>query len=76
MKCSLPYIRNHSFVRNSIKSLLFRGFYAFPKLLITEQKMKTVNFDTNNAILCFGLMGHVSYDQTLFRHEFLAELFL
>ena len=76
MKRSLPYIRNHSFVRNIIKTLIFRGFYAFSKLLITEQKLKTVIFGTNNAILCFGLMRYVSQDQTSFRHEFHAEPFL
>ena len=76
MKRSLPYIRNHGFVRNSIKFPLFLAFQAFSGHLIEEQKSKIVNFGKNYAVLCFGLMGYASYDQTLFKHEFPAELFL
>lgn len=49
---SPPFIRNHSFARNDIKSAVFRAFPAFPKAFLGVSKKKTVNLSLENAVLC------------------------
>ena len=49
---SLPFIRNHGFARNDIKSAVFRAFPAFSKAFLEMPKKKTVNLSLKNAILC------------------------
>ena len=53
---SLPFIRNHGFARNDIKSAVFRAFPAFSKPFHEMPKKKTVNLSIENAILCFGVV--------------------
>ena len=49
---SLPFIRNHGFARNDIKSAVFRAFPAFLKPFLEMPKKKTVNLRLKNAVLC------------------------
>ena len=49
---SLPFIRNHGFARNDIKSAVFRAFQAFSKAFHEMPKKKTVNLRLKNEILC------------------------
>lgn len=49
---SLPFIRNHGFARNDIKSAVFRAFPAFLKAFLEMPKDKTVNLRLKNEILC------------------------
>ena len=49
---SLPFIRNHGFARNDIKSAVFRAFPAFSKPFFEMPKKKTVNLRFKNANLC------------------------
>ena len=49
---SLPFIRNHGFARNDIKSAVFRAFPAFSKAFLEMPKKKTVNLSIENANLC------------------------
>lgn len=53
---SLPFIRNHGFARNDIKSAVFKDFPAFSKPFLGMPKKKTVNLSIENAILCFGVV--------------------
>ena len=54
---SLPFIRNHVFARNDIKSAVFRAFPAFSKAFLEMSKKKTVNLSIENAVLCFGVVS-------------------
>ena len=54
---SLPFIRNHGFARNDIKSAVFRAFPAFSKAFLEMPKKKTVNLSIKNAVLCFGVVS-------------------
>ena len=49
---SLPFIRNHGFARNDIKSAVFKAFPAFSKPFLGMPKEKTVNLSLKNAVLC------------------------
>lgn len=49
---SLPFIRNHGFARNDIKSAVFKDFPAFSKPFLGMPKEKTVNLSLKNAVLC------------------------
>ena len=49
---SLPFIRNHGFARNDIKSAVFGAFPAFSKGVHEMPKKKTVNLRLKNEILC------------------------
>lgn len=49
---SLPFIRNHAFARNDIKSAVFGAFPAFSKAIHEMPKEKTVNLTLKNANLC------------------------
>ena len=49
---SLPFIRNHGFARNDIKSAVFKAFPAFSKAFLEMPKKKTVNLRLKNAVLC------------------------
>ena len=60
---SLPFIRNHAFARNDIKSAVFKDFPAFSKDVHKMPKKKTVNLSLKNEILCliFAFRKQIRY---------------